>query len=235
MATPRDEGILTDIFLAGCLTTFQVQRLYFGSHGRAKSRLHDLANKGYLDYITFEKANNVWYLTKAAFVREAEHAASDETKQFTPPKERTAHYIKTNDVYVATAPLLTAELGSWPEWEWVSEIRARVGYESAGRDRAYRPDAEFRFRGHTFIIERQTAEARASREIIFSRMADYEDYLTNVTSTKNTTQILWACDTNRDMEYANDAGTKYGLATVAGDVDSIADHIQGQAMLLKNT
>lgn len=233
MTTKRDEDILTYLYIVGCLSTIQIHTLEFGSHGRANSRLHDLANKRYLDFIPFEKGNNVWFLTKQAFRREAKHADSAETRPFSPPKERLAHYVKINDLYVALVYKLSGILGPPPEWQWYSEERARVGYERQGRDRAYRPDAELRFRGQTFVIERQTKEARASREVIYSRMADYDDYITNVTGAKDSTHLLWACDTERDMGYAREAGKKYDMTTHAGGVADIADYIEGWAYRLE--
>lgn len=233
MINDRDEDILTDLFLAGCLTTSQIQRMYFSAHSTAKGRMYKLHKKGYVNFEIFDVGENLWFLTKEAFLREARNAESEETQPFSPPKERTAHYTKINDLYVKAAPMLDSIVGEWPEWHWLNEYRARRGYERAGRDRAYRPDAELHFRDHTFVIERQTAEARASRGILLSRMADYADYVEHITGRRETTQVLWACDTERDMNYAREGGEKYGLFTVAGDVEKIADHIEGTALRLK--
>lgn len=230
--TERDEEIFTDLYLTGCLTTSQIEAMHFTSHSRAANRLRELARKGYLSYTLYDVDESVWVLTKTAFAREAEHdGAGAQTRPFVPPKDRAAHQVKVNDVYVQVRETLTAVLGD--QWWWLNEGRARVGYERAGRDRAYCPDAEIRFREHTFVIERQTEAARASREVILSRMADYADYIEHITGARDSTRVLWACDTERDMSYAREGGEKYGLKTKAADVAGIAYHLEGQAHRLE--
>lgn len=233
MTTDRDEEIFTDLYLTGCLTTTQIEQMHFASHRRAGNRLRELTAKGYLYYTFFDVGESLWFLTRDAFKREAEHDGAEEGRPFTPPKDRMPHQVKVNEVYVRVARILTSMFGPQTGWQWLNEGRARVGYERAGRDRAYCPDAEVRFRGHTYIIERQTEAARASREVILSRMADYADYIENVTQAKNTTEVLWACDTERDVRYAEEGGEKYGLTTYAGDVPRIARYIEGQAHRLE--
>ena len=223
--TARDEEILTDIFLTGFLLTSQMAAMHFSSHSTAKDRLHRLRYKGYLYYELYAPGDNLWYLTKEAFLREANNAETGETKAPLPPKERVAHDVQVNDLYVATAPGLDASLGPWPEWTWNNENRARRHYVRAGRDREYRPDAEVRFGGNLFVIERQRSDARASRGAILSRMADYADYLHNQTQEATDAHILWACDTERDMRYALEGAEKYDLYTIADGVDEVAEHM----------
>jgi len=241
--TERDGRILEAVFVCRYLSTRQLARLFFGSTSRARTRLPELEKKGYLDkrsvYVVPPVKDHpgvretVWHLTKAGFGSVAETLGSEEAyapKQLLPEKAR--HYVRTNEVYVAARPALDRELGPHPQWEWRHEKRAADAYEYADVPYVHRPDAHVLFRGHAFIVERQTAESRLGPKGVYKKVAAHKRYAEVVLKRSGETQVLFACDDPGMAEVAERAGGEYGIYTVAGDVGRVAHHLYGSAVRL---
>ncbi len=241
--TERDQHLLEAVFLCRYLSTRQLARLFFNSTSRARTRLPELEKKGYLDkrsvYLVSPMKDHpgvretVWHLTKGGFDSVAETLGYDETyapKQLLPEKAR--HYVRTNEVYVAARPALDRELGPHPGWEWRHEKRAAAAYEYADAPYVHQPDAHLRFRGHVFIVERQTAESRLGPKGVYRKIAAHKRYAEVVLKKLEETQVLFACDSPTVAGAAERAGKEHGIYTVAGDVERIAHHLYQSALRL---
>ncbi len=241
--TERDQRLLEAAFLCRYLSTRQLARLFFNSTSRARTRLPELEKKGYLDkrsvYLVSPVRDHpgvretVWHLTKGGFDSVAETLGYDETytpKQLLPEKAR--HYVRTNEVYVASRPALDRELGPHPEWEWRHEKRAADAYEYADAPYVHQPDAHVLFRGNVFIVERQTAESRLSPKGVYKKIAAHKRYAEVVLKEPEDTQVLFACEDPAVAHVAERAGKERGVYVVAGDVGRIADHLYQSALRL---
>ena len=241
--TERDGHLLEAVFLCRYLSTRQLANLFFNSTSRARTRLPELEKKGYLDkrsiYLVSPAKDNpgiretVWHLTKGGFESVAETLGYDETytpKQLLPEKAR--HYVRTNEVYVAARAALDRELGPYPEWEWRHEKRAADAYEYADVPYVHQPDAHILFRGHVFVVERQTAESRLGPKGVYKKVAAHRRYAKVVLKKPGETQVLFACDDPTVAGVAERAGREHGIYTFAGDVERIAHHLYQSALRL---
>ena len=235
MITERDESILQDLFLAPGLSTRQLSRMYFDSVNTAKYRMYQLRKKGLVVNLVHKRgpapSEVLWKLSKKALERE-EEAAGRAGKRFRSwPKGRISHLIDVNDVFVEVSYGLDEVLGRFPGWEWIDEPRASERYEFAGTNRQHQPDAEVRFRGLRFFIERETKRAKETPEAFLRKMAGYQAY-TQAFGIEGQVQIIFACDTERDVRYALSAGREYRVPVFAGNLEEAARYLLQQAARL---
>lgn len=242
--TARDQQIFEVLFFCRYLSTKQLTALFFGSGSRARTRLGQLKDKGYLDrrsmYVRAPTSwqdrgtiETVWYLTKPAFDSVA--ATHDYKESYTPKQlldETVRHYVLANEVFVLARPYLDAELGPYPKWEWRHERRAFYQAEYANVPYQHKPDAHILFREHTFILERQTAESRPGPKKIYKKVEDHARYVQ--IKLRSAAEVLFAFDTDdtRLIEEAERAGELYGIRVVAGDVWDVAHYLYNSAVRL---
>jgi hypothetical protein len=242
--TARDKEILMALFFCRYLSTKLLARLFFPSAGKARTRLAKLAKKGYIInrtmYIVEPKSwdervspQGVWHLTKAGFESVAETLGVEETYATRPLlPEHARHYVRAAEVYAATRDHLDALLGPYPEWEWRHEKRVFYAGEYENAPYLHKPDAHIIFRGHTFILERQTAESKIGPKKIYEKVADHKRYVE--LRLKAPAEVLFAFDEDDSpvIGQAERAGEQYGIRVVGGDVARIADYLENSAARL---
>lgn len=231
----RDERVGKHLARVKRLTTEQIAKLEFsGKVGAARRRLYDLKkgevvfSLGSLEGSTKEEKRSgtkvVWGLTEPYF-RAHEEARDDDRhpeRRKYPGRLKTfdlKHLIATNDVYVALAPLLTAENVPglyYPEdWRWISEPYCWRSYETRFGSFVLKPDAEIEVFGVAFLLERQTAEARKKPEAIHDKVFGHHRY-ENSSHRKDDPRTLvqiWACDAERDVRAVKQAATCHPTKT----------------------
>jgi hypothetical protein len=239
--TPRDQDILETLFFCRYLSTKEIAALFFTSTGRARARLPELEEKGYVQGRTMyvrdpswdDRAarETVWHLKKAGFDSVVETLDLEEAyvpKQLLPKQAR--HYVLTNEVYVAAKADLDAELGPYPGWEWRHEKRVHYSGEYENVPYAHKPDAHVLFRGHTFIIERQTAASKVGPKAIEKKVIDHKRYVELRLETP--AEVLFACDDPVVAQAAERIGDRHGLRVTGGDVGRIANYLYTSAVRL---
>lgn len=243
--TERDTEILMALFFCRYMSTKQIAYLFFGSNGRARARLAALKRKGYIDgypmYVvkptSWDKRvapQGVWHLTKAGFDSITETLGVEETYASKPLQPKQArHYVRAAEVYTAAKDGLDAELlASYPEWEWRHEKKVLYAGEYANVPYQHKPDAHIIFRGHTYILERQTAESKIGPKKVYEKVEDHKRYME--LRLKAPAEVLFAFDEGDTalVGEAERAGKQYGLRVVAGDVSRIADYLCNSAARL---
>ena len=242
--TNRDQRIFESLFFCRYLSTKQITHLFFGSGSRARTRLGELEEKGYITrhamYVRAPKnwedrggLETIWYLTKPGFDSVATtHGFTETYASKRLLDERIAHYILTNEVYVAVKEVLDEVLEPYPEWEWRHETRVLYSGEYVNVPYQHKPDAHIVFRGHTFILERQTTESKVGPSKIYERVEEHKRYVE--LKLKTPAEVLYAFDTDQShlIEVAERAGEQYGIRVVAGDVARIADYLENNAVRL---
>lgn len=181
---------------------------------------------------------NVWMLSKSEFRAQAEYRGVDPEERCPGwPSGRVQHLLDTNDVYVKIAGDLDAALGPnhgrSPAWQWLDERHAYDRYTPSWetRPKIHQPDAEVLFCGRLFVIERQTERARETEEEMRKKVfrhkvrAEHPGDATHLS-------VVFACDVERDANYARQAADDAGLELFAGTVDEAADHIVDWALRL---
>lgn len=242
--TERDRAILMDLYFCRYLSTRQIEYLFFPSSGKARARLAKLAKKGYIANRTMyiveptsweerAAAQGVWHLTKAGFDSVAEALGVDEayaSKLLLPKQAR--HYVRTAEVYAAAKHDLDAELEPYPEWEWRHEKRVLYAGEYRNVPYQHKPDTHIIFRGHTFILERQTAESRIGPKKIYAKVEDHKRYVE--LRLKASAEVLFAFDKDDStlIGEAERAGKQYGIRVVGGSVSRIAEYLYSSAVRL---
>jgi hypothetical protein len=179
---------------------------------------------------------SIWMLSKAAFRREARDTGRRDDTYPGWPKSRAQHLLDTNDLYVGLAGELDAVLegvcyGPTPVWEWRNERRAydRYSVPWEPRPRYHQPDAEVLFCGRLFIVERQTERAKETFEAIAKKVQDHNHRAVHL-GTKETTQIVFACDTLRDTNHAFKAAENSDIPVVAASVPEVVSYLTDQAL-----
>jgi hypothetical protein len=245
--TPRDQHIIKALFSCRYLATKQLAEMFFGSEGRARARLIDLEEKGYITNRVFYVAQptektmatkqSVWHLTKDGHDAVAATLGLEEPyvpKQLLP--ENAEHYVLAGEVYVAAREALEAELGPYPGWEWRHEKRVLYVGEYENEPYVHNPDAHILFREHVFILERQTRASKVGPKTIYRKVRDHKLYAGM--RLKKPAEVLFALDGDDEPEdvrmaaQARRAGDQYGIRVVAGGVDAIADYLYSQALRL---
>jgi hypothetical protein len=252
---PRDEEVFKDLFLCEHLFTPQLERMHFPGSSKVRDRLSRLRKKGYLDNLHFAGMPATWRLTKEAHVRHArvlgiaDHAFSGDETSY----ERIRHHLDVTEIYVklrekhpdrrrGTRKFLPDEeknlddiLDPYPQWEWISERRASHDWTRGNDPMRYRPDAEVRFGGMLFIIERQTGRARKGPGEIYSKVENHKLYARHVIRDSMEVEILFACDKITDIESAERASEELGIYTFAGTAEEVVHHIKKAARDLSSS
>lgn len=119
--------------------------------------------------------------------------------------------------------------GPFPVWEWRNERRAHRPLTDANKKTEHRPDAEVRFGGDVFILERETRRSRATEEAVFDKVALRKEYIEHILKKPNHAMILFACDTPRDIQYADRARSKLDVDLFAGNPDQVVRYLLDRA------
>lgn len=243
--TKRDDDIMLTLYNVHLLTDWQIARMYFPTRkskangtfepsiGAARQRLGELKWMGMLEtWVCKEESVCLWKLAKDGFDRQANAVDNlGEKRRPWPIHRNVRHYIDTNELYVLLAGDLDAILGGYPAWVWRSEARASHRYNVGGREGRHKPDAEVEFHGRVYFLERQTERSREPRSYFENRMEDYKHYEGYARSVRGLSrcEVLWACDTERDMNHAFEAGKRKNLNTLAESPQEACDYIIEQA------
>lgn len=203
---------------------------------RARQQLYRLERKGYL---TKHKAGpshpTMWRLSHEGYKSivgrqlrlEEVYGIHLPYNDYEPDPTRARHYNTLAEIFVAVQPLLTDLFGELPNWDWWSERRAFHSIERGSQGNLrYMPDAELHIDGIPLIIERQTKDARKTREDIHKKVVDHTNYHTRSQQgrpalRKDQFHILFACDLPRDAEAARQAGDAQGVQLFA-DTPNVA-------------
>jgi hypothetical protein len=254
---PRDDQLMTGLYHTTLKTTWQIARMYFPtaearkkgtyepSRESARRRLYDLMYMGWLvnwPYSRKEKLT-LWMLSRRAFRREARNLKRNGEQYPDWPKEKLIrHYIETNELYVLLAGRLDEVLGEYPAWEWRNEDRSYREWSLRDRSGVHKPDAELRFADRVYFIERQTKRAREGAAYFDRRMAGYRAYCEYLSSAAGETaddngsplkpQVVWACDTERDMDCAFEAAKKHDVFTTVENPREACKYIVEEAKKL---
>lgn len=242
--TERDTEVLKSLFFCRYLSTKLLARLFFPSASKARTRLAKLDEKGYLENRTMYiveptswdervAAQGVWHLTRAGFDSVIETLGVEENyaaKPLLPEKAR--HYVRAAEVYAAAKHGLDDELGAYPEWEWRHEKRVLYAGEHANVPYQHKPDAHIIFRGHTFILERQTAGSKIGPKKIYEKVEGHARYVD--LRLRTPAEVLFAFDKADStlIDAAERAGEQHGIRTVGGDVARIVDYLYNSAVRL---
>ncbi|MDX5895176.1 replication-relaxation family protein [Rubrobacter radiotolerans] len=239
--TDRDRDVLEALFFCRYLSTNQLAWLFFPSRSKARTRLAKLKAKGYVTARTMYlkqptswedrvAAQGIWNLTKAGFESVSESLGVEETYATKPLLPAQAlHYVRTAEVYVGVRDILDGELGSYPEWEWRHEKRATYAGEYENASYLHKPDAHVVFRGHTFILERQTAESKIGTKKLYRKVEDHKRF--TVLRLKAPAEVLFALDSGNSplAQQAIRAGEQLGIRVEAGDVPHIVEYLRNAA------
>ena len=234
--TKRDERILRDLYRTLVLSIEQVQLMHFRSYARARRRLYDLREMGKVQNTTIQanetpygESRNVWMLTPDGLryvLNDLKKEGPERTPRF-PAHRNIFHYLDTNDVYAMVSGELVAALGEYATWEWLDERRAFRSWNMGGEDGKHRPDAEVRFGGNVYCVERETERARESPAHFVERMKGYAGYIryARANGSAEGYEVMWACDTGRDEKLAVEAGQRFGVATYAGTPNEVFERL----------
>ena len=221
----RDESMLTSLFFARYQTTGQLQQGHFKTEKTCSNRLHKLARMGLIEYWRPWVGHQVWRLSRSGWERETDHFRQQvRYKRKWPKAGGLEHILEISDFYVAIAPELNEEVGGYPNWEWRDEPRAYKTYPLPGNKRGYhRPDAEIHVGDLVFFLERQSARSRRTRQTFDAKCEGYKQYIEYAELDPDKAQIVFACDTERDKEYAHNAAVKYDLGHIWGGARDTTD------------
>ena len=122
-------------------------------------------------------------------------------------------------------------LGPYPNWEWRNEARAHRALRAGNEKTEYRPDAEVRFAGDVFMVERETKRSRPTEEGIFRKVAARKEYIEHVLEKPDETTILFACDIPRDAQYADRAASRLDVDLVSGNPQQIVRYLLDRARI----
>ena len=175
--------------------------------------------------LRYVEGPGAWTLTREGFAAYADQFRTGDqyaSKQLGP--RRLEHYLNTNDLYIAAKPALEELLGPYPAWEWRNEARAFRPKTHSGRNTAHQPDAEVRFGGLVFVVERQTRRARKGPRPIYEKVAAHKTYINYDLEDPGSGEILFVCDEPRDAALAERAGDQLGVSVFAGNVHQAAAH-----------
>ena len=232
---------MRDLLSCEALTIDQVWELHFKTRTRAKQRLYDLRKRAYLNnrVVTLEDGTtlNFFFLAKKGH----EHVARylDVERPYAGPpsiaSSRAEHLRDTNEIYVKVREELDAQLGApggrARSWEWLSEKRAHVSMLYGNERRVHQPDARIAFYGTHLVIERQSRRARATVAEIYRKVEAHRLAMSRPEAPDPSgTELLFACDEERDAQTATRAAKQYGVVVVAGSPEAIVTHIVGRAM-----
>ncbi|MDP9474521.1 MAG: replication-relaxation family protein [Actinomycetota bacterium] len=246
----RDEKLLYDLYFAERLTTANLTNMHFPRESKTKDRMGKLKKKGYV-VADFCGKQALWKLTADgfAFVADSLGRPYGEHERYPDRRlspKRDLHHVDTVDIFArlktkdekrrgVTEPSeprnqnLDDLLGPYPNWEWRSERRARRALKDANDDTVYQPDAEVHFGGEVFVIERETERSRGTYDEMLRKLRHHKLYIEHVLRKPAETEILYACDEERDMTYAERAGKKLDLLIFAGSPYQVAEYLLDNA------
>lgn len=235
--TDRDERILTDLYFCRILSTEQIAGKYFNTYNTAKRRMADLKNE--LEMVARRnpwEGTTIWMLTRRAFDREIEtlHREGERYRDW-PKQLALRHFLDTNDVFIDISEEMDEVLGEHPAWEWKDEPHAREAFKDGQGKGVHRPDAEISFGGNRYFLERQTKRARKTSKDLDQKLDTYRRYIRRQRrdGVEGELEVLYACDEERDMKYAQEAGDRHGIEMTAGKPGMIAEHLVGKARAMK--
>lgn len=217
---PRDDELMLDLYYIRVASIPQVEEMYFKTYAAARKRLYELSWMGLIENKIYcvEGKLNLWMLTKRGFRRQAEDVGNeDERYRDWPTARNIRHYIDTNDVYTLVSGPLEEALGKQPAWHYRDEARASHYWKIGSQEGLHRPDAEIELANRLYFIERQTERSRKPQSYFDERMQDYQGYFRYAQAERGIAgcEVVWVCDTQRDLDYALRAGEKYGIDTTA--------------------
>ncbi len=250
MIGERDENVLCDLYFAERLTTADLTKMHFPSEAKTKARMAKLKQKGYV-VADFCGKQAMWKLTADGFAFAADSLDRPYGEHERYPDRRLSpkrdlHHLDTVDIFARLKtknqkrrgvleprdlPIQNLDdiLGPYPNWEWRSERRARRALRHANEDTVYQPDAEVHFGGEVFVVERETERSRGTYEEMVQKLTLHKLYIEHVLRKSAETEILYACDTERDMTYAERAGKKLNLLVFPGSPYQVTEYILANA------
>lgn len=240
VVTGRDESTFTTLYALTIASIGQLAKAHFPSEDSARKRMNKLHENGYVEKTTFVPRNStkdigLWYLKPRPYRREAKHAGRPEETYPEFPK-RMDHHLKTNDLYADICKplcrIFDEELIEGSNWLWKNEEHSFLRYEYAGRTRVHQPDAEVHFPdGRMFCIERQTKESRQTQQVFQQKVEGFYTYTQYMGFEEGQTTLIFACDEQRDQDYADKAmqGYEDDLTAVITDPSDAAQYIVEQA------
>lgn len=225
----KDQTALTALFSTVVLLTRQLEHVVYGSDSYARDRLYNLRKVGYVERKTpqFRKGDGkLWILTRREFFRELKWSRVYYDESYPELPSRLEHTVATNDIYVGARDELEYRFGDEDlGWKWKHEARAFDRFEVGSHSFVHQPDAELSFGERVFYIERQTEKSRQAPAEFHERMRRYtarERYLAHKDVIP---EVLWACDTERDMRYARTAAERHGARAVCGSPEEIVAYV----------
>lgn len=224
----RDEDMNKDLYFAPYQTTRQLAICHdFNSEDACKRQLYRLARREIVEPYTPIPGLTIWKLTNWAWARQADAAdRRGERNRTWPEPERVQHYVDANDIYVHASPHLDNKLGKYPEWKWLDERRAYRQYNTRNGLRKHQPDAEIRFGGKVYFMERQTHRARKTATDFKERCERYRTYLNHFGFSNTDVALVFACDTERDMRYAREGAKEYGIPHFADTLGEVVEYLK---------
>lgn len=236
------------------LTTHQIADLCFeGRFCAAQARLYVLRKADFVRNIVCPGVESaVWFLERKTFeVLRGGDPLPKYPGPLAPPF--VGHLVATNSLYVSLIPLLDNLPWRYrDEWCWIGEPgchrRFRTDHDGASLH-VLKPDAEVSFPGISFLIERQTAQARERPEKLHDKVFAYHRFVNTLDAdTGSDYTLLWACDEPRDARTVLQARRHHPTKTPrelgmsnfqerrisidAGSLEAVADYIYATAAQL---
>ena len=200
----RDWRIATHLFRTRMLTTRQIADLCFeGRFCAAQARLYVLRKADFVKNVVCPGVEGaLWFLGRKTFeILRGDDSLSKYPGPLAPPF--IGHLLATNSLYVALLPLLDNLPWRYrDEWSWLGEPgchrRFRAGHTDASLH-VLKPDAEVSLPEISFLIERQTAQARERPEKLHDKVFAYHRFINALDAEAGSGYtLLWACDELRD-------------------------------------
>lgn len=230
----RDDELMLDLYYVRVASISQIHQLYFPSYKSARKRLYELGWMGLVQNNIYSRKEklNLWMLTKRGFKRQAEDVGNkDERYRDWPTERNIRHYIDTNEVYMLVSGSLDDAVGQQPAWRYRDEARASHYWKIGSQGGLHRPDAEIEIANRLYFIERQTERSRKPQSYFDNRMQKYQGYFRYAEAERGVSgcQVLWVCDTQRDVDYALQAGKNCGVDTAANRLVGACNYLVSEA------
>lgn len=225
----KDQRALDALFATVVLSTRQLQDLIYGSDSYARDRLYSLRKVGYVERLPSRfgrGGGKLWILTRREFFRELRWSRLYYEESYPDLPTRLEHMVATNDIYVGVADELEYRFGDENVgWRWKHEARAYDRFEVGSESFVHQPDAELSFGERVFYVERQTGKSRKAPAEFYRRMRHYAARERYLTRKALTLEVLWACDTERDMRHARAAANRHGARATCDTPEEIVDYV----------
>ena len=250
----RDWRIATHLYRTRMLTTGQIAALCFeGRFCAAQARLYVLRKADFVRNTVCPGVEGVvWLLSRKTFdILRNDDSLLKYPGPLAPPF--VGHLVATNSLYISLLSLLDNLPWRYrDEWCWIGEPgchrRFRTDHNDAG-PHVLKPDAEVSFPGISFLIERQTAQARERPEKLHDKVFAYHRFINTLdVDAGSGYTLLWACDEPRDARTVLQACQHHPTKTLrelgmsnfqnrrmpvdAGSVQAVADYIYASAARL---